>query len=251
MFKGIKFSHAFQPIIDVTSGAIVSYEALLRGTNNEPPGCVFNKINKSSLMSFDQYNREHALELAARLGVDCALNINFTPGAILFEEGLYVTATLEKAKSLGFDAKQLVIEIIESEFIHDIDLLASVLNELRGESMVIAIDDFGAAYSGLNMLAEIQPDLIKLDMSLLRDIDHHGPRQAIVKGIFSVCVDLGIDVLAEGVESQGEFNFLRSIGVKLYQGYFFAKPGFECLPQISNSFDNISKNFKTSAPTYL
>ncbi|WP_351125643.1 EAL domain-containing protein, partial [Shewanella sp. T24-MNA-CIBAN-0130] len=76
-------------------------------------------------------------------------------------------------------------------------------------------------------------------------MDHHGPRQAIVKGIYSVCTDLGIDVLAEGVESEGEFNFLRNIGVKLYQGYFFAKPGFECLPQISNSFDDIRSNAQT------
>ncbi|WP_351088869.1 EAL domain-containing protein [Shewanella sp. S1-49-MNA-CIBAN-0167] len=245
MFEKIMFSHAFQPIIDITRETIVSYEVLLRGVNNEPPGFIFNKINKSNLMSFDQYNREKALELAARLGLDCALNINFTPDEIIFEGGLYITATLEKAKSLGFNPKQLVIEITEGEFIHDIDLLASVLNKLRSESMVIAIDDFGSAYSGLNMLAEIQPDLIKLDMSLLRDIDHHGPRQAIVKGIYSVCTDLGIDVLAEGVESEGEFNFLRNIGVKLYQGYFFAKPGFECLPQISNSFDDIRSNAQT------
>jgi EAL domain-containing protein (putative c-di-GMP-specific phosphodiesterase class I) len=231
MIEKIEFTHAFQPIIDVDSSTIISYEVLLRGLNNESPGSIFNKIEKSKIMSFDQYSREKALETAARLGLNCNINLNFTPGAILFEDGRYLTETIHKAKSLGFLAKQLVIEITESEFIHDIDGLASVMNNIRRERVVIAIDDFGAGYAGLNMLAEIQPDMVKLDMSILRSINNHGPRQIIVKAIYSVCKDLGIDILAEGVETELEFDFLRSVGISLYQGYLFAKPGFECLPQ--------------------
>lgn len=105
---------------------------------------------------------------------------------------------------------------------------------------VIAIDDFGAGYSGLNLLADIQPDWIKLDMYLLRNIEQHGARQSIVKAICSVCLDLGIDVLAEGVETLEELRFLEKLDISLYQGYFFAKPGFETLPTVSESLRSIN-----------
>ena len=96
--------------------------------------------------------------------------------------------------------------------------------------MRVAIDDFGAGHSGLNLLAEFQPDLLKLDMNLVRDIHTHGPRQAIVRGILQTCGDLAIDVIAEGVETEPEFAWFEAHDVELFQGYFFAKSGFECLP---------------------
>ena len=94
---------------------------------------------------------------------------------------------------------------------------------------VIAIDDFGAGYAGLNLLAEFQPHLIKLDMHLVRDIHAKGPRQAIVRGLLSTCRDLGIDVIAEGIETEEEFFWLRQEGIDLFQGYLLAKPAFEQL----------------------
>jgi len=84
-----------------------------------------------------------------------------------------------------------------------------------------------------DLLAEFQPDIIKLDMGMVRDIDQDPVRQAIVRGILGVCQALGIDVVAEGIESQEELNLLKSMGVFLFQGYLFAKPGFEHLPEIS------------------
>jgi EAL domain-containing protein (putative c-di-GMP-specific phosphodiesterase class I) len=94
----------------------------------------------------------------------------------------------------------------------------------------LAIDDFGAGYSGLNLLAEFQPDQVKIDMNLVRGIEKHGPRQAIVRGIAQVCVDLGIDVIAEGVETLQEFRWFEDQGIRLFQGYLFAKPAFEQFP---------------------
>ena len=125
------------------------------------------------------------------------------------------------------------MEITEGELVHNIKALSEKVNALRRQAIIIAIDDFGAGYAGLNMLADLQPDLIKLDMNLLRDIHRHGPRQSIVKAIYEVCMDLGIDILAEGVESPDEYHFLSRVGIELYQGYFFAKPGFECFPKPS------------------
>lgn len=229
----IGFTHAFQPIIDIDLGETVSYEVLLRGVNNEPAETVFDQIAKSHLMNFDQLSRKKALILASRLGVSCSVNLNFTPNSILFDNGRFIEETLNQALKLSHQQKQLVLEITESDFIQDMSSLLFLLNKFRQKGIIIAIDDFGAGYAGLNMLAEIQPDLLKLDMSLLRNIHQHGPRQSIVRAICSVCLDLGVDVLAEGVETKEEFNFLRQIGISLYQGYFFARPGFECLPKVN------------------
>ncbi|MGI8548679.1 MAG: EAL domain-containing protein, partial [Gemmatimonadaceae bacterium] len=96
--------------------------------------------------------------------------------------------------------------------------------------MKFAIDDFGAGHSGLNLLAYFQPDMIKLDRNLLRGIESRGPRQSITRAIVMVCTDLGIDIVAEGVETVEEFAWLEHAGVRLFQGYLFAKPGFESLP---------------------
>lgn len=236
MINHVEYSHAFQPIIDIDAGRVVSYEVLLRGKNNEPPGAIFGQIPKERLMNFDQASRERAIKLAANLGLECNLNLNFTPGSILFESGKYVEDTVAAAQKQGVEAKQLILEITESEVINTTSAFVNVLNKLRRTGLTIAIDDFGAGYAGLNLLADVQPDLIKLDMHLLRGIDKNGARQSIVKAISDVCLDLGIDVLAEGVETKEEFGFLKKQGIVLYQGYFFAKPGFECLPSVSTQY---------------
>ncbi|PWQ95682.1 EAL domain-containing protein [Leucothrix arctica] len=250
MFKGIDFSHAFQPIIDINKGDIVSYEVLLRGKSHEAPWVVFNKVEKQDLPLFDQYNREKAIALASRLGLDRSINLNFLPRDILADEGSCLIKTIEACRRHGFNSKQLTIEITESEFVENYDALSNILNNVRRENIVIAIDDFGAGYAGLNLLASIQPDLIKVDMSLLRHINENGPRQAIVRAMSRVCLDLGIDVLAEGVETEEEFDWLRSIDISLYQGFLFAKPVFESLPTVDDLKFKIPTNSFTSVCCY-
>jgi EAL domain-containing protein (putative c-di-GMP-specific phosphodiesterase class I) len=106
-----------------------------------------------------------------------------------------------------------------------------VIRECRKQGLRIAIDDFGAGYSGLNLLAEFQPGIIKLDRQLMQAIDGSRPRQAIVRGVLSVCRDLDILPVAEGVETEAEFRTLRAMGIDLFQGYLFARPAFEALPE--------------------
>jgi EAL domain-containing protein (putative c-di-GMP-specific phosphodiesterase class I) len=117
--------------------------------------------------------------------------------------------------------------------IEDLGLLAKRINEFRALGLKVAIDDFGSGYSGLNLLADFQPDQIKLDMRLVRGIDLNGPRQAIVRAVGQVCVDLGIDVIAEGVETVEEYTWLANHDVRLFQGFLFARPGFESFPCVS------------------
>ena len=92
-----------------------------------------------------------------------------------------------------------------------------------------AIDDFGAGYAGMKLLADFQPDLIKIDMDLIRHVDTDRPRQAIVRSLVYLCKEMNIKVIAEGIETAGERDFLRDAGISLMQGYLFAKPAFRSI----------------------
>lgn len=125
-----------------------------------------------------------------------------------------------------------MFEVTEAEKITDHAHLKNIFTEYKKHQFLTAIDDFGAGYSGLNLLAEWQPDIIKLDMNLIRDIDQNKTKQLIVKSILDVCQGLGIQVISEGVETKAELAVLVDFGVNLYQGYYFAKPLFEALPAV-------------------
>ena len=226
------YTFAYQPIIDITKREIFSYEALLRGTKNEPAGVVFKRIPPAKLHYYDTQFRGTAIELAAQLGLSTRLNLNFLPAG-LESTPAAITSMLSAAIRNNINPDKLVLEILEKEIIHDIGTFASAVNEYRRSGLIFAIDDFGSGYAGLNLLADFQPDIVKLDMDLVRGIERHGPRQAIVRGISRTCVDLGIDIIAEGVETTDEYKWLLSEDIKLYQGLLFAEPAFE---QLSTAF---------------
>ena len=158
--------------------------------------------------------------------------MNFFPGSILHDDGAYLAATITAAERYGFDPHKLVIELTETEYVQDMDRLIKIVNHYRQRGLKFAIDDFGSGYAGLNLLADLQPEQLKLDLRLIQGIDRAGPRQSIVSAICDICLDLGITVLAEGVERVGEYEYLKNSGVDLLQGFLFAKPGFEHLPVV-------------------
>jgi len=222
------FTMAFQPIIDVERGGVFAHEALVRGLQQESAGHVFERVNDGNRYRFDQSCRVKAVEMAARLGMDSMLSINFMPNAVYRPE-LCIRTTLHAAETYGFPVERIIFEITESEKIEDHEHLRRIVEHYKQCGFKTAIDDFGAGYAGLNLLSDIQTDLIKLDMALIRDIDKNTPRQAIVRGILQVCGDLGITVIAEGVERREEFETLQSFGIGLFQGFYFARPAFEAL----------------------
>lgn len=224
-----EYSFAFQPIVNVITGTIVSFEALVRGPNDEPAKQIFEQISPSDIHKFDEILRLNAIPLAAKLGIRCKLNLNLMPGSLELSDAV-ISSTLAMAARHNIDIELITLEITEQEIIRDYNRFIQIVNTHRGSGLGISIDDFGAGYSGLNLLAEFHPDSIKLDMSLVRDIDSRGPRQAIVRGITRTCNDLGIDIVAEGVETAEEYWWFREEGIALFQGFLFAKPGFEHLP---------------------
>lgn len=223
---------AFQPIVDIRDRSVFAYEALVRGVDGSGAGSVLAKVNNDNRYRFDQTCRVKAVELAARLQVPCFVSINFMPNAV-YEAATCIRATLAAARRVNFPTSRLLFEITENEQVVDKAHLKRILEEYRRQGFQTAIDDFGSGYSGLNLLAEFQPDIIKLDMAIIRDIDRDPVRQAIVQGIAGVCKALNIRIIAEGIESFGELTFLRTLDIHLFQGYLFAKPGFEQLPAVN------------------
>ena len=230
--KDWKFSYAFQPLISFSRGEVVAYEALIRGADGSSAADVFDRVRPRHLHDFDRHARHTASQIAGRLQLPCALHLNVLPGS-LSEGERGVSRLVDVACAAGLDHEQLVLEVTEGEVIDDPVLLAEWVNAYRRRGIRIAIDDFGAGYAGLNLLADLQPDLIKLDIGLVRGIEGRGARQSIVRAIVQVSVDLGIDVVAEGVETEGELAWLADQGIDLFQGFLFARPGFECLPRVT------------------
>lgn len=225
------FSMAFQPIVDLRNKSVFAYEALVRGTDGSGAASILGRVNEENRYAFDQACRVKAVELAARLQIPCFVSINFLPNAV-YKAETCIRATLNAARRFGFPTERLIFEITENEEVVNKDHLKDIIKEYKLKGFKTAIDDFGAGYSGLNLLAEFQPDIIKLDMSLVRRICKDPVRQAIVQGILGVCKALNIDVIAEGVETNAELQQLLVLGINLYQGYLFAKPEFEALPKV-------------------
>lgn len=226
------FSMAFQPIVDTRDQSVYAYEALVRGTDGSGAASVLGRVNAQNRYAFDQSCRVKAVELAARLQMPCLLSINFLPNAV-YQAATCIRATLAAAQRFGFPTERIIFEITEGEELVDKDHLKGIVLEYKRQGFTTAIDDFGAGYSGLNLLAEFQPDVIKLDMALLRDIDTDRVRQIIVEGIVGICRALNIEVVAEGIETEAELRYLQGLGLYLFQGYLLARPAFEALPAVN------------------
>jgi EAL domain-containing protein (putative c-di-GMP-specific phosphodiesterase class I) len=221
---------AFQPIVDVGQRTVFAYEALVRGANGESAGQVIAAVKPEELYSFDQTCRVLAIDTAKRLGMETYLSINFLPNAV-YEPATCIRLTLACAKKVGFCPEKLIFELTEAEKIRDPSHALRIIKDYQKRGFLTAIDDFGAGYSGLNLLAEFQPHMVKLDMALTRDIDRDPVRRAIVGGVIGTCRALGCKIVAEGIERPEEMDTLRHMGVELFQGYLLARPGLEALPE--------------------
>ncbi|KJH80192.1 EAL domain-containing protein [Stutzerimonas stutzeri] len=227
---GFRFSYAYQPIVDLGKREIFAHEALVRGPEGEPAPSVLSQVNEDNRFRFDQAGRVKAIKTAAKLDMQSRLSINFMPNAIYRPE-LCIRSTLEAARAHDFPVERIIFETVEGERISDAKWLAEVLREYQRIGFLTAIDDFGAGFAGLNLLADFQPDIIKLDMDLIRGIDQSRPRQAIVRATVAMCQELNIQVIGEGVETLDECSALHDLGISLMQGYLFSKPLFEACSQ--------------------
>lgn len=226
-----QFEFAFQPIVNVVTRTIYGHEALVRGPAGESAYSVLSQVTESNQYTFDQACRVKAVKTAAALGMKEFLSINFMPNAVYRPEAC-IRTTLDAARTYQFPIENIIFEVTEGERVNERSHLVNIFSEYRRLGFRTAIDDFGAGYAGLNLLAEYQPHVVKIDMDLVRNIDSSTPRQVIVEAIVGMCRKLNMMPLAEGIETKAERDFLLSAGVELMQGYLFCKPAFMALGTI-------------------
>lgn len=221
---------AFQPIVDVSAGTVFAHEALVRGVAGEGAGEILGQVSDQNRYAFDQQCRITAIDLAAKLGMaqqGANLSINFLPNAV-YEPRACIRLTLAAAMRVGFPLNRIIFEFTEVERL-DTNHILNILRSYRAMGFQTAIDDFGAGYAGLGLLSKFQPDIVKLDMDLIRDIDTSTVKQTIVAATLGMLRDLGVTPLCEGVETLAEYETLRHLGVDLMQGYLLAKPALAAL----------------------
>ena len=223
----------FQPIIDMKTNKIFAYEALTRGVlaNGELmyPDQLFKKSARNDMnFTLDRMCRETALKTTAVKKIDAKVFINFIPTSI-YDPEFCLSSTVKWAKQLDFDPKNIVFEVVETQNVKDKEHLKTILNFYRNKGFLIALDDVGEGYSSLNMIIDIKPDIIKVDRNIIENIDTDTMKQSIYRALRTICIENGIKLLAEGVETPYELEKVKEIGVDYAQGYYFARPSAEII----------------------
>lgn len=226
----------FQPIVDIKSNKIYGYETLARGVKEDGqlmyPNILFEKSKKNDYnFKLDRLCRESALKTAATKKIAQKVFINFIPTSI-YDPEFCLNSTVKWANQLEFDPSQIVFEVVETELVKDQKHLKRILQYYREKGFMIALDDVGEGYSSLNMLIELQPDIIKVDRNIIENIDKNDLKQSVYKALYNLAKENNIIVLAEGVETPYELETVKSIGVDLVQGYYFAKPSAEPIRKV-------------------
>lgn len=213
---------AFQPIVDPARSRVFGYEALMRAS--EPslphPGAILEAAERlGRLHDLGRRIRSLAAMAFVRAPGDALLFVNLHTQDLL-DETLY-----RKDAPLGDFAPRVVLEITERAAIGDIKDIRTRIGDLRANGFRIAIDDLGAGYAGLSSFAVLEPEVVKLDMSLVRGAHKSDIRRRLIASMAALCHDMEMRVVAEGVETAEERDCVRHCGCALQQGYLFAKPG--------------------------
>lgn len=226
--SGKEISLLAQPIIDVDSGVVQAWEMLTRGPKGTPfesPLHLFSVARQTGfLYDLEMIVLEKTFEQIRLTQCRQAIFVNFTPlslGNPSFIKDL--KAVLYKYKHIP--PSQITIELTERDSIEGIELLLEHIRILRNLGFQIAIDDTGSGYASLNTISTIMPDIIKIDRSVIQDIDKNSVKESMLKGLVLVAKETGSLVVAEGIENAGEASVLSRNKVDLAQGYFFARPG--------------------------
>jgi EAL domain-containing protein (putative c-di-GMP-specific phosphodiesterase class I)/CheY-like chemotaxis protein len=212
----------YQPIISWSRKEPFGYEALVRSseTTLPGPGALFDAAEQ--LGRLHDLGRQIRNKCAEPLGPEQASKSLFVN---LHTEDLLDNTLFDPDSPLAKIAPQIVLEITERATLESIGQVRERIARLRQLGFRIAIDDIGAGYSGLNSFAMIQPDVVKLDITLVRGVDEDPVKRKLVRVLGDLCQDLGILVVAEGVETPSERDTLVAMGCDLLQGYLFARPG--------------------------
>ena len=224
----------FQPIVrcpqseeELRAPNVYAYECLLRGRVDGQvvyPGTMFELARGADLLfQMDLAARRASLIGAAEHRIPTRIFINFSPNAI-YNPYSCLDSTVQMVDELKFRREQIVFEIIESERLPEIAHLKRIVAFYREKGFGVALDDVGSGYSSLSVLLELRPDFVKLDRELIRGVHADAGKALIVRKLVETACELEMQVVAEGVETEAEWEWLRAHGAHFVQGYLFARP---------------------------
>lgn len=220
----------FQPIVRLQDLDILGYEALTRGPEDsgfQDPELLFSYAENTNLiLELERLCRRNALKSAQALHLDRKLFLNSSARAVL-DSDFTPDHIAELVSELGLDQRNVVLEITERIAIQEWDTFKKVLRQFRNHGFKIAVDDIGAGYSSLQAIAELEPDFLKFDVSLVRNINESLIKRGLLETLVALSHKIRAQLIAEGVETKQEFQTLRSLGVALGQGYYFASPALK------------------------
>lgn len=229
MLREERLTSYFQPIVPIdTPGEPYGHELLLRGIgadgNTVSPGHLFDVAREAGMLfQLDLAARRSAIRTAIACGATGHLFLNFSPTAI-YDPSHCLRSTTSAIDEAGIDHERVVFEVIEADRTVDVFHLRGILNYYRSAGFKVALDDIGSGYSSLNLLHQLRPDFIKLDIELVRGVDKDPYKALVAEKILEIAVRLGIQTIAEGVEREEEYEWVRARGANYAQGYLFGRP---------------------------
>jgi diguanylate cyclase (GGDEF)-like protein/PAS domain S-box-containing protein len=231
----------YQPLIDLSSGRITGFEALVRWPHSErgmiSPAEFIPVAEETGLINaLGSLILHRACRDAAAWPDDIRVAVNLSP--LQFRAGNLLSVMMEALKQSGLPARRLELEITETLLLEKSSQVQATLHALRALGVRISMDDFGTGYSSLSYLRSFPFDKIKIDQSFVRGLGTNNDAQAIVRAIISLGVGLGVTITAEGVETEGELNYLRAEGCHEAQGFLFshARPNPEIVAMLGAQF---------------
>jgi EAL domain-containing protein (putative c-di-GMP-specific phosphodiesterase class I) len=213
---------AYQPIVSWSRREVFGFEALMRArdTTLPHPGAILDAAEKlGRLNDLGRAIRTHAPQPAAQMPDGAMLFVNLHTQDLLDED------LFDASRPLARIADRVVLEITERASLHQVRDIGSRLARLREMGFRIAVDDLGAGYAGLTSFALLEPEVVKLDMALVRNVHKQPTKLTLVRTMITMCRELGMQVVAEGIETAEERDAIVAAGCDLMQGYLFAKPG--------------------------
>jgi len=213
---------AFQPIVSVSRRSVFGYEALMRSANAAlpyPSHMLEAAERLDALPDLGRLIRRRATEPLRNAPDEALLFVNLHPRDLADPD------LTDASSPLAGIAHRVVLEITERASLNGFADVQKKVGALRSMGFRIAVDDLGAGYAGLTSFALLEPEIVKIDMTLTRDIDKSPVKQKLVASLSALCREMGLTIITEGVETPAERNTLVDLGCDLLQGYLFAKPG--------------------------
>lgn len=220
---------AYQPIVDLSSGRTVAYEALVRGSIADDETVAGHQIVAAArahdrIRQLDESSRRLALEQAAgALEGGERLFVNFDPMSV-YDPEVCLRNTWATARKVGIGIEQVCFEIVDADRCPDVDFLSRVIETFRAEGATIALQNLGSERTGVNYLRELRPDIVKLERRLTAGLEHESARRDLVGAMIAYAHELGTTVGIVGIETEGDLRCARELGADMGQGFYLGPP---------------------------